>query len=383
MATLTRVVIVGAGPGGVAAARQLRDRAGDVEVVTVEREGTAEYLPGTVPTLLGETSPEHWRQRLALKDVDVRAGGVEEVSGEGVKLDGRWIGANAVIAAPGLSLDAGQLTNSSSGVYVFWNPRGACTAARAVRKLRRGVVAVVISSLPYRCPPAPYDMAMQLAEHYRRGQDRGVRVVLTTPEEEPLAAIGGGVPGFLRSSCASAGVELLTDFQVDLASLGDRELRSTKGVSISYDLALVIPPHARSPLLAGLPGQGPLVEVSSKFESAQSGLFVVGDAAETPLPRAADAAAAGGRTAADAVLERLGLSPAQEPHLPEPECYIGHGGGFYSRISLRYPEGLPPAGEAEVTLEGPSESLAAGFEEAFNRWRTLRSEDCDRFAGQR
>jgi len=137
----------------------------------------------------------------------------------------------------------------------------------------------------------------------------------------------------------------------------------------------VIPPHTRSPLLAGLPGQGPLVEVSSGFESAESGLFVVGDAAQTPLPRAANVAAAAGRTAADAVLARLGLFSEQEPHLPQPECYVGHDGGLYSRISLRYPQGLPPTGEAEVRLEGPSESLAAGFEESFNRWRALRSEN--------
>jgi sulfide:quinone oxidoreductase len=357
----------------VAAARQLRDRAAEgIEVVMIERESTVEYLPGTILTLLGETSSVHWRQRLALKDVDVRAGEVKELSGEGVTLDGRWVGADAVIAAPGLRLDAGQLPNSSSEVYAFWDPRGATAAAKAVQELPGGVMVVAISSLPYRCPPAPYGMAMQLAAHYR-AQDRGVRVLLTTPEEEPLATIGEGVPGFLRSSCASAGVELLTDFQADLASLGDRELRSTKGIDISYDLALMIPPHTRSPLLAGLPGQGPLVEVSSEFESTQSGLFVVGDAAETALPRAADAAATGGRTAADAVLARLGLPQAQEPHLPEPECYIGHGGNFYSRISLRYPDGLPPAGEAEVTLEGPSKSLAAGFEEAFSRWRALRS----------
>jgi sulfide:quinone oxidoreductase len=369
-----RVAIVGAGPGGVAAARRLRDRAGEnVEVGLVERGGTAEYLPGTISTLLGETSPEHWRQRLALRDVEVRAGEVEEVFGDGVKLEGRWIRANAVIAAPGLGLDAGRLPDSS-GVYAFWDPRGAASAASAVRELPRGTVAVVISSLPYRCPPAPYGMAMQLAGYYRR-QERGVRVILTTPEEEPLAAIGEAVPGFLRAACASIGVEILTGFQPDLASLGDHEVRSTEGATISYDLALVVPPHARSPLLAGLPGQGPLVEVSSGFESAEPGLFVVGDAAGTPLPRAADAAAAGGRTAADAVLARLGLSSEQEPHLPKPECFVGHGGEQFSRISLSYPDGLPPWGEVKITVEGPSRRFAGEFEDAFARWRALRSED--------
>ena len=115
-----------------------------------------------------------------------------------------------------------------------------------------------------------------------------------------------------------------------------------------------------------------MVRVSSRFESMEPGLFVVGDAAMVPLPRAAGVAAAGGRTAADAVLERLGLSDGREPHLPEPECYVGHGGGLYSRISLRYPEGLPPVGSAQVMIEGPSRGLAAGFERSFDRWRELR-----------
>lgn len=375
MTSQARVVIVGAGPGGVAAAQRLRDRASEhVEVVLIEREGMAEYLPGTIPTLLGETSPEHWRQRVALRDVEVRVGEAEEVSGEGVKLDGRWIRADAVIAAPGLSFDLGRLPDVPR-VYAFWDPHGAASATEAVRSLKHGVVAVVISSLPYRCPPAPYGMAIQLAEHYRE-KTHSVGVVLITPEEEPLASLGGGIPEFLKDSCAEAGVELLTNFQPELTSLSERDLYLTEGETVSYNLALVVPPHARSSLLTELPpNQGPLVEVSSDFESAEPGLFVVGDAAQAPLPRAADAAVAEGRMAVDAVLERLGLCSEEESHLPEPECYVGHGRDLYSRISLHYPEGLPPAGEAEVTIEGPSAGLAAGFEEAFNRWRAMRSED--------
>jgi sulfide:quinone oxidoreductase len=91
-----------------------------------------------------------------------------------------------------------------------------------------------------------------------------------------------------------------------------------------------------------------------------------------PLPRAADVAAAGGRTAADAALENLGLFRGREPHPPAPECYVHHGEGSYSRISLRYPDGLPPRARPEITLEGPSERLAAGFEASFDRWLGLR-----------
>ena len=58
----------------------------------------------------------------------------------------------------------------------------------------------------------------------------------------------------------------------------------------------------------GWAGEGSLVPVLPRFESSEPGLFVVGDAAMVPLPRAADDAVAEGRTAADAILERLGLT---------------------------------------------------------------------------
>ncbi|QYJ14882.1 hypothetical protein Rxycam_00693 [Rubrobacter xylanophilus DSM 9941] len=367
---MASVAVVGAGPGGVAAARRLR---GHARVVLVERRGEARYLPGTIPTLLGETPAERWSARLSLEGVEVVPAGVREVSGKGVRLeDGTTVRADAVIASPGLALDVGAVPEDPR-VFAFWDPDGAGRASRAVRELREGVVAVVVSSLPYRCPPAPYGLAMQLAGLYR-ALERDVRVFLTTPEEEPLEALGEEVSGFLRRSCAAEGVELLTGFRPELDSLAGGDLRSREGSSLGFDLALVVPPHRRSSILAELPGEGPLVEVSSRFGTAEEGLYVVGDVAATGLPRAADAAAAAGVTAAEDVLRRLGLLEETATHLPAPECYLGHGGGCYSRISLRYPDGLPPQGRARIAVEGPSTALAAGFEEAFHGWRALREE---------
>ncbi len=370
-----RVCIIGAGPGGVSAARRLRDRVGEqLEIVLIAPDGIAEFLPGTVATVLGATPANHWRTPVRLHSVNVVAGEVKQATGQGVVLtDGRTLEADAVIAAPGLHLELVAVP-ARPNVFAFWSPTTAEAAREAVTHLQRGHLAVVISGLPYRCPPAPYSLAMQLAIFYRH-RHRDVQITLTTPEEMPLAALGHGIPEFLLRSCAETGVEVQLNRRPDWSASSDGELAFTDGSRLGFDLALVIPPHRRAPMLAALPDDGVLVSVDERMETASPNLFVVGDATHTPLPRAAGVATAQGQTAADAVLDRFGLVRFEGPHLPTPECYIGHGEGRYSRITIRFPNGLPPAGQPEIRLEGPSPELAIGFACSFDEWRALRVED--------
>jgi sulfide:quinone oxidoreductase len=166
--TTARVAVVGAGPGGLAAASRLGERAGErIEVLLFEREATAEYLPGTIPVFMGQTPRARWRRRLDPRGAKVEFGEVEEVSGGGVRIEGGWVEADAVVASPGLAL-APERVPDAPNVHTFWDPEGAEGASEAARGLRGGTVALVVSSLPYRCPPAPYGAAMELAAHYRR-----------------------------------------------------------------------------------------------------------------------------------------------------------------------------------------------------------------------
>ncbi len=93
-------------------------------------------------------------------------GQVGKISGSGVMVNGRFYAADAVVAAPGLALDHKQVPHAPN-VHAFWDTVGAEAAASAVDRVEGGTVAVVVSSLPYRCPPAPFGMAMELGAYYR------------------------------------------------------------------------------------------------------------------------------------------------------------------------------------------------------------------------
>jgi len=367
---MARVIVVGAGPGGLSAAARLREHGPDgLEVLLVTRDGAATHLAGTIAAALGTHPAGHFMTAAAPPGVTCRNGEVTAADGAGVVVAGERLDADAVIAAPGLVPDTGALP-SWSRARTGWDPVAAERHAADLDEVPGGRLIVAVCALPHRCPPAPYGLAMALARRHR-GSGRFTKVCVVTPEPFPLMGVGGEAPAFLMESCAGAGVAFEGRFQVDLETSEDGILRARDGRELDYQLAFLVPPHRRAAMLAGLGGDGPLVAVDQYGETKVPGLFVVGDAAATGLPRAAGVAEAQGRTAADAALARLGLAPALEAHRPQPSCYIAHGGGAMSRIRLRYPGALPPDGEAVVEIDPPSPDLAHAAEGERRRFLRL------------
>jgi sulfide:quinone oxidoreductase len=373
MTTAPLVGVVGAGPAGLAAVRQLRDH-DRVHVVLVVPDGCSEYLPGTLAVATGDARAAQYRTRVELAGIEILPAQVEAIEPGAIKIEGSWLRADAVIAAPGLALDpVGSATSGS--IVGFWDPTGAEVAAPRIAAVEQGAVDVVISSLPYRCPPAPYGLAMRLARRARRvGQRLHVRLI--TPEVHPLAALGRALGDELLAGCKAAGVEVHLGAEIDPDALSGGTIAAGSSDRDGADLTIVIPRHRTSPLLADLVGANgsPLVAVDARFATEMAGVFVVGDAAASPYPRAADPAQWSGTVAATAVLSELGFNHAPTPETPAPDCFVDHGDGAYGRIRITYPDGPPPGGQPAVAIGPATPALATDFEEAHQRWHGLRAD---------
>jgi len=365
------IIVIGAGPGGLTAAHEL-GTSGQVAVTLIQREGLATYLPGILPVLLGLQPATIYRYPINLEQVQVVAGEVVAVERDRVRLaDGTVLAADAVIAAPGLATDV-QAIPSGPRSFPIWELAEAATAQQAVQALTAGHVVIAIDSLPYRCPPAPYGLAMALKARFQeRGQD--IAVTLTTPETRPLQPLGERVTGFLEDLLRAGSVTLETAFRIDHAASHDGLLVALDGRHIPYDLGLFVPPHRRPPLLADLPGNGPLVSVDAYLRTPQERLWCVGDVAATPLPRAMGAAEAQGQTAAADVLATLGLRAPLAPTTPALSCYVWTSLTQAAHIQIRFPAGLPPAGQPDIVLDPPSAALFSAAQRTAEQWRMRRS----------
>lgn len=360
------VIVIGAGPGGLSAARHLAS-SDQVSVTLVQRGGLATYLPGVLPVLLGLGHTSTYYHHVALPQVRLLPGEVVGLENGRVQLaDGTVLTADAVIAAPGLVTDTAAIPNGPRS-FPVWELEAAATALPTVQSCTTGRVVVVIAALPYRCPPAPYGLALALKGLFReRGQD--VEVILTTPETRPLQALSTRASDFLESLLRVGNVVLQTGFHLDNAAHTDGLLVATDGRHLPYDLGLFIPPHRRPAFLAAFPGSGALVQVDTDLRTAMDMTWVVGDVAAAPLPRAAGVAEAQGRTAAESVLAALGLSEQKAPIVPIPNCYVWTGQSSAARIQLRFPNGLPPAGMPDLILDPPSTTIFNEALDAPEQW---------------
>ena len=375
MSTAPTVAVIGAGPAGLAAARRLRD--GGARVVMVLPEAGSEYLPGTLAVATGDAPAARYRAHVDLAGLETIPGWAEAIEPGALRVDGSWRRVQAIVAAPGLTLD--PVGGATPGPVVgFWDPSGAEAAAPRLATVERGVVDVVISSLPYRCPPAPYGLAMRIARRARR-RGLAIEVRVRTPEPHPLDALGRKLGDVLLAGCADAGVEVRLGVVLDPEALAAGTVTEDRVDHDRAALTVVIPPHRANPLVAGLVhGESPLVPVDERFATEMPGVFVVGDAAASPYPRADGPATWSATVAADAALAELGLGSAQSPPTPQADCFVDHGDGAYGRFRISYPDGPPPNGQPDIAVDPAAQERAADFEDAHRRWRALRTEGAAR-----
>lgn len=359
------MIIVGAGPAALACAVRLRTEP-NVEVVMMAPGASSSFLGGALAVATGDATVETFRSPVRLEGVEVLDATVDAVDTGRVRIDGTDVAADAVVVAAGLATDA--VGGDGRSVVGFWDLDGAAAAADAIGGFDRGHVGVVIAGPLYRCPPAPYGLAIRLARRAARlGLD--VRVSLTTPEATPLAAVGSAVTELLVGSCRAAGVEVHYGVTLDPDALDAGRVAADGAELAAFDLAVVVPRHRAHPLVADLAGTNQLVEVDGYGRSARPGVHVAGDAVASPFPRASAPAMVSGVAAANGVLTDLGLESAASIGLPEPDCFVDQGDGDYSRIQISYPEGPPPAAAASVVIGEPRSAAAGGFDASVEGWR--------------
>ena len=333
-ASLGRVVVVGAGYGGATAARYLRILSGGrIEVILVDQNAQFISCPVSNRVLGGQRTLE---QITFGYDGLRRHHGVQFMRGSVTAIDadksrivvaGKKLAYDRLVVAAGIDFiyDAfPQLVAAQQQIPHAWK------AGPQTRNLQRqlmamrdgGVFTIVVPAQPYRCPPAPYERACQVAFYLKMHKPRSKVVVL---DANPVItskrilferAWRDLYPGMIYYMPGSElqGVEVAT-----------KTVR-TAFDTVRSDVLNIIPPQragriAQDAGLANVEGRWCAVDFLSYASTVLPRVHVIGDAIDAGLPKSAHMANAQAKICARAIVDlMLGGAPDPAPAFAN-TCY--------------------------------------------------------------
>ncbi len=332
-----RVIILGGGFGGVAAALNLRARlAAADEVILVDRR--THFMMGFRKSwvITGRSPADEGRRPLAAleqRGIRVLNGTVTAIdpAARAVEVDGRRLEADALVIALGAELAPDQIPGFAEHALNFYAPEELPRIADAVKNFRGGRVLIGIFGLPYKCPPAPFELALLLDEFFR---DRGVPVTIEVFGPQPMAipVLGPAGCAAIEGRLAARGITFLPNHRATRIEAG--EVVFGRGRR-TFDLLIGVPPH-RVPAVvsrSGLATNGWVTVNPETLETGFPDVYAIGDVTEVlmadgrPLPKAGVFAEAGGEVAAARIAARFAGRQPEETFAGNGHCYLEVGGG--------------------------------------------------------
>ncbi|MBI4233905.1 MAG: FAD-dependent oxidoreductase [Chloroflexi bacterium] len=295
MATGKTIVVLGGGVGGLTTARALRKALqGEHRIVVVDRSPRHFFAPSYLWLMLGWRQPSQVSRDLARllgSGIEFNQGQVEGIDTRAgsVTVSGKAIGYDYLVAALGAELAYDAVPNLFPAAYSYFEVEEALRLRDALPQFQGGRVVVLIPSLPYKCPAAPYEGALLLDYYLRKHGLRGrSEVEIFTPEPQPLPVAGPEVGKLVQELLGERGVGFHSGHRLSRIDPERRELAFENGSASGYDLLVAIPPHrcpgpVREGGLADSRGWVPVDKASLRATAAEH-VYALGDLTVIPLP---------------------------------------------------------------------------------------------------
>jgi sulfide:quinone oxidoreductase len=359
---MQRVLILGGGVGGTLTANLLvrklghEIRRGDATVTVVDATGRHTYQPGFMYIAMGgERAEKLTRSERSLLDrrVQLVVGDVVRVdeADQLVELkDGQRLAYTQLIIASGSRILPESIEHFDTEAHHFYTAAAAAKLRKALDAFKGGRVVIGIASMPYKCPPAPLEVAFLIEAELR---ERGLRAKSEMHYCSPIgrAFTIESVSEMATPILEEKGIELHTFFNVEAIDPERKVVQSLEGEELPYDLLVLVPPHKGAQFvidsgLAPAPGGWLPTDRATLQVGGRPNVFALGDATDLPLSKAGSTAHFEAPVVAERVAAAVQGRPVDHKHgdyLGKVMCFfeIGDGKGTLLQFDYEHPPKPP------------------------------------------
>lgn len=363
--TEKHALILGAGFAGLELAAQLSQSLRDeVRVTLLDQSDSFSFGFSKLDVMLGRRDAEDLRlpyRDISLEGVEFRQERVISIDPDQrrVTTDAASYDADVLAVALGADYDFAATPGFQQGGYEYYSIAGAARLRDALPAFDSGTVLIAILGHPYKCPPAPFEGALLLHDHFlARGIREAVEIRVIGPMAAPVPVTKEVSQAFL-DALGERGIEYVPKQLV--TSIEDGQARLASGESVPYDHFIGIPAHRVPEVVerSGLAVDGWVPVNRANLATRFPGVYAMGDVAGLPMAKAGVFAEAAARVVAQDIVAGLRGGEPPPPYEGAGNCYIEFGGGLVGKVEANFLGGPAPTAE----LVGPSRELAAEKED--------------------
>jgi sulfide:quinone oxidoreductase len=359
----TRVLVLGAGFGGLELATMLSDALGDdANVTLIDKNDAFVFGYSKLDVMFGRTTLDavclEYRDfvKPGVRFVQQRITAIDPQARQ-VTTDGGIYEADVLVVALGADYDLDATPGLNEGANEFYSVAGAARLRELLPSFSQGRAIVGVCGAPFKCPPAPSEAVLLLHDHLTaRGVRGDCEISLVMPFDTPVPP-SPDTSRALLAAFAERGIEFVPGHAVSSLDPARQVAVLADATELPYDLFLGVPKH-RAPdvvLASGMAEDGYVPVDSATLATRFPGVYAVGDVATVGVPKAGVFSEGAAQVVAASLIATARGTEQPEPFDGRGGCYIEFGAGQVGRVDVDFLSGPKPTG----TFQEPSADLVA------------------------
>jgi sulfide:quinone oxidoreductase len=359
----TKILILGAGFGGLHAATRLSEELdSSIEISLIDKNDSFIIGFAKFDVMFGRRTSQDIKsfyKNLAIEGINFVQDTIEIIdpNKKVVKTVSTTFSYDYLIVALGADLAPEAIPGFVEGGYEFYSLRGAERINPVINNFQSGNLLISIFNKPYKCPPAPYEAAIQLHDLFvKKGIRDKINMKVLIPGPVPLP-IAKNVSSEIERLLKERSIELLKKHKVVELNTDEKKAIIENNDPVSYDLFIGIPVHKPPRVVreSALGNNGWISVNKENLETSFENVYAIGDVTSIPVgkfavSKAGALAESAATVVADDIINKINKMKKVYKFEAAGSCYLEFGSGEVAKLNANFLGGSEPL----VTLEGPT-----------------------------
>lgn len=289
------IVVLGAGVGGLVASNKLRSKLGkDCQIFLVDRRTKYEFTPSYLWAMIGRRQPSQLMKelgRLSRKGISYINAEITKIDPQNrlVKTSAKDLKYDYLVVSLGADLVPNAVPGFQEAAHNLYDLSSLAHLKETLNQFSQGTLTVLISSMPFKCPAAPYEAVLLVDYLLRQRNVRNtVNVQIYTPEPFPMPVAGSAVGDAVKEILQRRNIDFHPRTKPVSIDTDKKRIIFENGEEAGSDLLLGVPAHNSATIVReteGLTDQSGWVPVDKgTLQTHFDDVYAIGDVAAIKLP---------------------------------------------------------------------------------------------------